>query len=229
MLLLYVEDSERLRRSVSLGLRQLGWAVDVAADGIEGWYRACEVAYDVIVLDILLPELDGISLLDKLRKESIASSQSSVLMLSALDATEDKVRGLRAGADDYLAKPFSFLELQARIEALLRRRYGKKASLLKIGDLNIDLALKAVQRNGQTISLAPSEYQLLEFLALRAGDVVSRTEIEAHLYDEQTDLMSNAVDRTVCMLRRKLAITPNSSPLLHTHRGLGYRLSSADA
>ncbi len=226
MLLLYIEDSERLRRSVALGLRGQGWAVDVAADGVEGLYKAREVAYDVIVLDLMLPELDGLSVLHRLREGRGASCDAHVLVLSACDTTDDKVRGLRQGADDYLAKPFSFQELQARLEALLRRAYGRKAPQLCIADLTLDPASKIVTRAGHVLTLAPSEYQLLEFLAHRVGDVVTRREIEAHLYDENAELVSNVVDRTVCVLRKKLAVTVDCAPLLHTRRGLGYQLSA---
>jgi DNA-binding response OmpR family regulator len=226
MLLLYIEDSERLRRSVALGLRGQGWAVDVAADGVEGLYKAREVNYDVIVLDLMLPQLDGLSVLHRLREGQGASRDAHVLVLSARDSTDDRVLGLRQGADDYLVKPFSFQELQARIEALVRRAYGRKAPQLSVADLTLDPAKKIVTRAGRRLSLSPSEYQLLEFLAHRVGDVVTRREIEAHLYDENAELTSNAVDRTVCVLRKKLAVTADSVPLLHTRRGLGYQLGT---
>ena len=226
MLLLYIEDSERLRRSVTLGLRAEGWAIDTAADGEEGLYKANEVAYDVIVLDLMLPKLDGLTVLHRLREGQGASREAHVLVLSALDTAQDKVLGLRQGADDYLVKPFSFQELLARIDALLRRAYGRKKPLLTVADLTLDPATKAVMRAGHWLTLSPREYLLLEFLAHRSGEVVSRREIESHLYDENADLLSNVVDRTVCVLRKKLAPTADCQPLLHTHRGHGYRLGT---
>ena len=223
MHLLIIEDSERLRRSLTVGFRRVGYAVDVAADGEDGLWKAREFTYDVILLDLMLPGLGGIEVLRQLRASKDARAETHVLILTARDAVDDRVLGLRAGADDYLAKPFDFQELLARVEALARRACGKKNPLLEIGDLILDRAARTVTRNGAPILLAPREYGLLEFLATRRGKVVSRTEIEAHLYDENAELMSNAVDSAVYALRRKLQ-PPGTAPLLHTRRGHGYVL-----
>ena len=223
MHLLVVEDSERLRRSLAAGLRSAGYAVDLAADGADGLWKAQEGVYDAIILDLMLPGMDGMEVLRRLRA---GGSKTHLLILTARDAVDDRVRGLKAGADDYLAKPFAFDELLARIEALCRRAYGKKDGCLKVGDLVLHRGAREVTRGGVTLALAPREYALLEFLALRAGDVVTRTEIEAHLYDENAALMSNTVDSAVCALRRKIQ-PPGSAPLLHTRRGHGYVLTEA--
>lgn len=221
MHLLVIEDSERLRRSLAAGLRRAGYAVDFAEDGEDGLWKAQEREYDAIVLDLMLPKLDGLAVLRRLRA---GRSQVHVLILTARDAVDDRVRGLRAGADDYLPKPFVFTELLARVEALCRRAYGRKGASLTVGDLVLDRAARSVARAGATVALTPREFALLEFLALRADEVVSRTEIEAHLYDENADLMSNTVDSAVCSLRRKIQ-PPGSAPLLHTRRGQGYVLA----
>jgi len=221
MKVLVVEDARHLRQAIVSGLRRGGYAVDGAGDGAEGLWFAESNDYDVVVLDIMLPEMDGLTVLRRLREKG---NRTHVLLLTAKDAVEDRVRGLQAGADDYLVKPFAFAELLARIQALCRRRYGQKSPLISVGDLEIDTASKMVRRAGAPIELKPREYALLEYLALRQGEVVSRSEIEAHLYDEQADPMSNVVDSAICTLRRKLG-TP---PIIHTRHGHGYVLS-ADA
>ena len=223
MHLLVVEDSERLRRSLVAGLRHAGYAVDLAADGNEGLWKAQEGVYDAIILDLMLPGMDGLEVLRRLRA---GGSKTHLLILTARDAVDDRVRGLKAGADDYLAKPFAFDELLARVEALCRRAYGRKDDRLTVGDLVLHRGARSVTRSGAALTLAPREYVLLEFLALRAGEVVTRTEIEAHLYDENAALMSNTVDSAVCALRRKIQ-PPGSAPLLHTRRGHGYILTEA--
>jgi DNA-binding response OmpR family regulator len=221
MRLLLIEDSERLRRSLNAGLRDAGYAVDVASDGETGLWMAKEQPYDVILLDLMLPVVPGLQVLERLRAHG---SQAHVLILTARDAIDDRVKGLRAGADDYLPKPFAFDELLARVEALCRRAYGRKAPRLQIGDLVIDRAARSVARAGLAIPLARREFALLEFLALRAGEVVSRAEIEAHVYDDEAELMSNAVDAAVYSLRRRIQ-PPGTPPLLHTRRGHGYVLA----
>ncbi len=223
MHLLIIEDSERLRRSLTAGFRRAGYVVDVAADGDDGLWKARELTYDVILLDLMLPGLGGLEVLRQLRTGGSACAGTHVLVLTARDAVDDRVRGLRAGADDYLPKPFAFQELLARVEALARRAYGQKNSRLEIGDLVLDRAARSVTRAGQMLVLAPREYRLLELLALRRGEVVSRANIEAHLYDEYAELMSNAVDSAVYSLRRKIQ-PPGTPPLLHTRRGHGYVL-----
>ncbi|HEY7089914.1 MAG TPA: response regulator transcription factor [Tepidisphaeraceae bacterium] len=221
MRVLLVEDSERLRRSVSDGLRRSGFAVDTAGDGEVGLYHARSGVYDVIVLDIMLPRVDGLTLLKKMRQEG---KDTHVLLLTARDTVHDRVVGLRAGADDYLVKPFAFDELVARVEALARRQHGTKHPMIRVGTLEIDLAAKTVTRGGVKIVLPPREYSLLEFLALRRGQVVSRTEIESHIYDMGADLMSNVVDSAVCALRRRID-APEGPSFIQTRRGMGYVLT----
>jgi DNA-binding response OmpR family regulator len=220
MRVLLVEDSERLQRSLGTGLRRAGYAVDVSATGTDGLWRATTVDYDVIVLDIMLPGMDGLSVLRKLRE---AGRQTHVLLLTAKDTVDDRVTGLRAGADDYLVKPFAFDELLARIEALGRRSAGVKAPVIQIGDLELDTAAHLVRRDGQEIALLPREFALLAYLAKRAGEVVTRTDIEAHIYDDRAELMSNVVDSAVCALRRKID-RPGEASLIVTRRRLGYVL-----
>lgn len=220
MRVLYVEDSERLRRSVSDGLRRSGYTVDTAADGEDGLHLASTEKFDVIILDIMLPKLSGLEVLRELRS---AGNPVHVLLLTARETVPDRVLGLRAGADDYLPKPFAFDELLARVEALARRQNRVKSNTVKVGALSIDLSAKTVRQNGTLVDLPPREYGLLEFLVLRRGQVVSRTEIEDHLYDSNAERMSNVVDSAVCALRRKMG-RDESSPLIQTRRGLGYIL-----
>ena len=223
MRLLLVEDSLRLQDSLSAGLRRCGYAVDIAGNGESGLRYARHNEYDVIVLDLMIPKIDGLTVLSSLREEG---STTHVLILTARDTIDDRVRGLRAGADDYLVKPFSFDELVARIEALSRRRYGVKNPVIEVADLVVDTGARRATRGGQVLDLAPREYALLEFLAYRAGEVVTRRDLEDHLYGERNFPMSNAVDRAVCTLRAKLKIN-GSSELIRTRRGVGYVLEEA--
>jgi DNA-binding response OmpR family regulator len=220
MRILFVEDSPRLQRSVGAALRKTGYAVDLAGDGDEGLWLALSHDYDVLVLDIMLPKRDGLSLLAELRRKG---KMVHVLLLTARDTVLDRVQGLHAGADDYLVKPFALEELLARVQALGRRAYGTKQPRLTIGELEIDTIARSVERSGQVIELTAREYLLLEYLARRRGQVVTRSEIEAHIYDEQVDPMSNVVDSAICSLRKKLG-TAGESALIHTRRGLGYVL-----
>jgi DNA-binding response OmpR family regulator len=220
MHLLLIEDSRRLQTSLSAGFRRCGFAVDVAADGEAGLRYARHNRYDVIVLDIMLPKLDGLSLLKQLRSEG---NDTHVLMLTARDTLENRIEGLRDGADDYLIKPFAFDELLARVEALIRRQYGDKRPVITVGDLCVDTTARTVSRRGRQIILSRREYALLEYLAYRKGQVVGRTQIEDHLYGERDFPMSNAVDRVMCTLRRKVE-DDGEPPLLLTRRGLGYVL-----
>jgi DNA-binding response OmpR family regulator len=222
MRLLLVEDSKRLRESLGKALRKSGYAVDAAEDGEEGLWLAETHDYDVIVLDIMLPKLDGLSLLQRLRQ---GNRNSHILLLTARDTVEDRVRGLRLGADDYLVKPFALEELLARIEALCRRTYGSKQTELVIADLSVDTIARKVTRSGLPIELTAREYQLLEYLMQRRGHVVTRTEIEAHIYDGLVDPMSNVVDSAVCALRKKLG-SSGQQMLIHTRRGHGYILET---
>jgi len=225
MKVLLVEDSARLQMSVGRALRKAGYALDVTDNGEEGLWQAEANNYDVIVLDIMLPKLDGLSLLRQLRQKG---KGTHVLLLTARDSVEDRVQGLQLGADDYLVKPFALEELLARVEALCRRAYGSKQTRLVIADLEIDTVAKEVFRAGNLVRLKPREYLLLEYLARRSGEVVTRGEIEAHIYDDSVDPMSNVVESAVCSLRKKIG-APNPAPLIHTRHGLGYVLKAESA
>ncbi len=220
MRVLLIEDSERLQRSVAAGLRDAGYAVDIAGNGTQGLWNAQSHDYDVIVLDLMLPGMHGLDVLRRLRE---GGAQSHVLVLTAKDTVEDRVRGLRSGADDYLIKPFAFDELLARIQALVRRRHGEKNPRMTLGALEINVASRAVVWHGDPVNLTSREYALLEYLAARRGQVVSRTEIEAHIYDEQAEPMSNVVDAAIYALRRKLEHAGEPS-IIKTRRGMGYIL-----
>lgn len=223
MRILVVEDSVRLQRTLSHALRRSGYAVDLAGDGEEGLWLAESNPYDAIVLDIMLPKRDGLDVLRTLR----ARGQSThVLLLTARDTVPDRVGGLAAGADDYLVKPFALEELLARVQALCRRAYGTKQPRLRVGDLEIDPSNRTVRRAGLAVELTAREYLLLEYLARRRGDVVTRSDIEAHIYDGQADPMSNVVDSAICVLRKKLGGAP-AAPIIHTRRGHGYVLDAA--
>jgi two-component system copper resistance phosphate regulon response regulator CusR len=219
MRILIVEDSTPLRKPVVKALRASGYAVDATGDGAEGWLMAQDHDYDVIILDIMLPGMDGREILRRLRA---AGNETPVLFLTAKDAIEERVAGLRLGADDYLTKSFAIEELLARVEVLGRRKYARRSPLLVVGDLELDQAAKTVRRGGRDINLTPQLFALLEYLLLRKGQVVSRTEIEEHIYDEQVSPMSNVVDTAVCALRRAIAVSNHSVPLIHTRRGMGY-------
>jgi DNA-binding response OmpR family regulator len=221
MRLLIVEDSPRLQRTLGTALRKSGYAVDVAGDGEEGLWLAESHDYDAIVLDVMLPKRDGLSVLAELRRKGRATH---VLLLTARDTVADRVQGLRTGADDYLVKPFALEELLARVEALCRRAYGTKRPSLLIADLEIDPLARTARRGGRLIELTAREFLLLEYLARREAEVVSRSDIEEHIYDGQVDPMSNVVDSAICILRRKLAVAPAAAALIHTRRGHGYVL-----
>jgi len=220
MKVLLIEDYEPLQASLAKGFRDEGLAVDVAADGEAGLWYAQTGSYDAIVLDLMLPKTDGLTVLRRLRA---AGGQDPVLILTARDAVADRVRGLDLGADDYLTKPFAFDELLARIRALVRRRYQDRKPVIDVGLLRIDTAAQRVFRDGEEISLTAREYSLLEFLARRAGEVASRTEIWDHLYELNDDSVSNVVDVYIGYLRRKLD-TPGRESIIETLRGRGYRL-----
>ena len=218
MRVLFVEDSNSLRTSVRRALRHAGFAVDLAADGEAGLDAAEMNDYDALILDIMLPKLNGLTLLRRLRA---AGKTTHVLLLTARDTVADRVVGLRQGADDYLVKPFALEELLARVEALCRRAYGAKDTQLRIGPLAFDFAARRVQRDGADVELTAREWRLLEYLARRRGQVVPRMEIEAHIYDECVEPMSNVVDAAVYALRRKIG-----TEMIHTRRGLGYVLEA---
>lgn len=219
MRILFVEDAASIRKPVTKALKASGYAVDSTGDGMEGWQMAQDHDYDVIILDIMLPGMDGREILKRLRT---AGNETPVLFLTAKDAIEDRVAGLRLGADDYLTKSFAIEELLARVEVLGRRKYAKRSPVLVAGDLELDQAAKTVRRNGRELNLTPQLFALLEYLLLRKGHVVSRTEIEEHIYDELVSPMSNVVDAAVCALRRAISISDKSPPIIHTRRGMGY-------
>ena len=218
MKLLVIEDSERLRRSLGLGLRRSGFAVDLAADGSEGLEFAQAYEYDAIVLDLMLPGLPGLQVLERIRADE---KDVFVLILSARDQVDDRVRGLAAGADDYLIKPFAFDELVARLQALTRRRHNLSRSSLEVGELEVDLARREARRAGRAVPLTRGEYAILETLALRRGRVVSKRELLELLNDGQAEVTENAVEVLVSGLRRKVAAAGADSPV-RTRRGYGY-------
>jgi DNA-binding response OmpR family regulator len=224
MRILVVEDFTPIRTALVKGLTEAGFAVDAAANGEDGLWHARSGEHDVIVLDLMLPKIDGLTILRELRK---AKSPAHVLVLTAKDTTEDRVKGLELGADDYLVKPFAFAELLARVKALVRRKYETKTNVIKVADLEVDISTRLVKRAGRVIDLSGREYALLEYLALNANRVVSRLDIWQHMYDFNASLESNVVDAFVRLLRRK--IERRGLPrLLHTRRGLGYMLSERD-
>lgn len=222
MRVLIVEDSEPLRSSLQLGLAREGFAVDVAADGRLGLCFAKNNPYDILILDLMLPELDGMSVLAELREKQ---DRPHVLILTARDRVEDRVRGLTAGADDYLVKPFAFEELLARIHVLVRRRYHERSVSVNVGGLVVDVAARSAVYHGIALDLTAREYALLEYLALRRGQTVRREEIEDHIYGVNKLPSSNAVDSAICILRAKLG--PDGKDLIRTRRGQGYVLDES--
>ncbi|MCP5535252.1 MAG: response regulator transcription factor [Akkermansiaceae bacterium] len=213
MRLLVIEDDPDLLRSLVANLREENYAVDAAADGGEGLYFAKEADYDCIVLDGMLPVMDGWSLLKELRK----IKKTPVLMLTARDGVADRIRGLDGGADDYLVKPFDIEELMARLRALIRRASGEAARVIELGDVRLDLAAREVSHGGEMVSVTAREYALVEYLALQRGRVVSRAELYEHLFDADDDTMSNLLDVHVSNVRKKLG-----AGLIVTRRGHGY-------
>jgi DNA-binding response OmpR family regulator len=220
MRVLVVEDYAPLARSMAQGLREAGYGVDVAADGEAALSLASGDAHDAIVLDLMLPGLDGLSVLARLRE---ARSSVGVLILTARSDLADRVRGLDLGADDYVVKPFAFEELLARLRAVIRRQYGRPSSVISVANLEIDTSARTVKRAGVPITLSAREHALLSYLALRQGQVVTRSEIWQHVYDFASEPSSNVVDVYIGYLRKK--VDRDFAPkLLHTRRGLGYVL-----
>ena len=215
MKVLLVEDSVRLQESLQKAFKNMGYVVDSALDGEEGLWLAQNNDYDVVVLDMMLPKMDGATVLKKLRE----SKKTPVLILSAKDSMEDKVGGLNIGADDYLTKPFALEELSARINALVRRKYSSEKNILKFSDVEVDISKKKTFQKGESVELTPREYAVLEYVLLRRGTLVSRTEIEEHIYSYNQEVMSNVVDSVVCSVRKKLGA---SGALIKTRRGFGY-------
>jgi DNA-binding response OmpR family regulator len=217
---LLVEDNRTLIRALRQGLEEEGFVVDMAMDGEEGAFKAESTPYDAIVLDLMLPKLDGLTLLKRWRQKGISSH---ILVLTARGTLEDKVKGLDTGADDYLTKPFELEELLARLRALVRRAHHVKNPVIRIYDLEIDTAGHNVKRSGQVIHLTPTEYGLLEFLAFHRGKVVTRSMIWEHLYDENDESTSNVVDVYIRYLRNKID-KGHKLPLIMTRWGEGYML-----
>ncbi len=213
MRILVVEDEPRLVRNLAKALREAGYAVDTAENGDDGLFKAGTYDYDAVVLDVMLPQLDGWEVLDRLRKQK----RTPVLMLTARDGPKDRVRGLDGGADDYLIKPFDLDELLARLRALIRRSAGQVHPKLELGDVTIDTRARSVTRAGQPVTLTAREYAILEYLGLHRGEVVSRTALYEHLFDESDDTLSNLVDVHVFSIRKKLG-----RDLIATRRGQGY-------
>ncbi len=215
MRLLLIEDDQFLLRSLTAGLREENYAVDTASDGEAGLFKATEFDYDCIVLDGMLPIFDGWEVLRRLRP----LKATPVLMLTARDAVPDRIRGLNAGADDYLTKPFDSDELLARIRALIRRSSGQASNLIEIGEVLIDTAARMVSHHGREILLTAREYSLVEYLALHRSHVVSRSELYEHLFDEDDDTLSNLLDVHVSNVRKKLG-----PDFITTRRGHGYAI-----
>ena len=217
---LLIEDYKPLQKSIGKSIREIGWVIDVAADGEEGkWFAECH-SYDVIILDLMLPKLPGLEILRQLRE---SDDHTPVIILTAKDGIDDRVKGLDMGADDYLVKPFFMGELLSRLKALVRRTYAQTDPVVSIGDLEIDTSSRQVARNGTEIELTAREYALLEYLARRKGQVVTRTEIWDHVYEYYGGAGSNVIDVYVGYLRKKLHL-PSLPPLIHTKRGQGYVL-----
>ncbi|MCA9295359.1 MAG: response regulator transcription factor [Phycisphaerales bacterium] len=218
MRVLIVEDSIRLRTSLTDGLAAAGYAVDAIDNGRDGLAYARATSYDVIILDLMLPEMDGLSMLRAFRE---ARGITPVIVLSARDRVEHRIEGLRAGADDYLVKPFAFDELLARLEALSRRSHGITENNVCIDGVELDLGAKCFRYNGDVLELTPREFAILEYLFVNAGRTVSRPDIEEHVYAADRQVWSNAVDSAIAAIRRKLS-TYGIDCLIHTRRGLGY-------
>jgi two-component system OmpR family response regulator len=217
MRILIVEDEMDLLRGLARALRDEGYAVDTSDNGEDGLFNAETNDYDAIILDVMLPRLSGWEILARLRKQK----KTPVLMLTARDQTEDRVRGLDTGADDYVLKPFELPELLARLRALIRRTSGQTSNRLQLGDVTIDTSARLVERNGELVALTAREYSLLEYLVLHRGEVVTRTTLYEHLFDENDSSLSNLLDVHVSNIRKKLG-----HDFISTRRGHGYCVES---
>ncbi|WP_321368097.1 response regulator transcription factor [uncultured Desulfuromusa sp.] len=225
MRILLVEDDNRTAQFVKKGFVQAGFAVDRAADGLEGLFMAQDVAYDAAVIDIMLPKLDGLTLIERLRKQQV---NTPIIVLSAKKTVDERILGLQKGGDDYLVKPFAFTELLVRVQTLLRRSQAiEEPATLTVDDLSIDLVTRKVRRAGVQINLQHREFSLLEYLLRNAGRVVSKTMIMEHVWDYNFDPESNVVESRICHLREKIDL-PQSNKLIHTIRGAGYILEKRD-
>lgn len=224
MRILIIEDEKKVASFIKKGLEEEYFVADVAADGKEGLKLATTEEYDIMIMDIMLPYMDGITLIKEIRKREISTP---VLMLTVNDSVKDKVEGLDAGADDYLTKPFAFEELIARLRALLRRNENSKTSKLTIADLELDLQSHRVFRNNQEIILTPKEYSILEYLMRNSKKVISRTKLIEHVYDYHFDTETNIIDVYINKVRSKID-NNFEKPLIHTIRGIGYVLKDDD-
>jgi len=224
MRILVVEDEQAISAFVVQGLTEAGYAVDLAADAAECLHWAAIAEYDVIVLDVMLPDQDGLTVCAELRRRGL---RAPVLMVTARDAVDDRVAGLDSGADDYLIKPFAFAELLARIRALLRREPAFKGTVLQVADLEMDTAHRTVRRGGLQIALTSKEYSLLEYLMRHPHQILTRSAIAEHVWNYDFDNLTNLIDVHIFALRRKLD-DAHELKLLHTVRGVGYRLGSTE-
>lgn len=218
MKILLVEDSERLRRSISIGLRNFGYGVDLAEDGQQALAFVENGGYDVIILDLMLPKIDGLTVLSTMRKRG---NQTHVLILSAKDTAENRITGLDLGADDYLIKPFSFDELVARIRALVRRQTDSKDPAIRIGDVIVDTVVHNASFEGVPVLLTPSEFRILAHMGQRRGQVFSHKQLIDQLYDSSTFISKNAIEAHISQLRKKLKAA-GAPALIQTKRGFGY-------
>lgn len=221
MRILLIEDEKKLSQTIKAGLVEAGFAVDQAFDGEEGLYLAETETYDCIILDIMLPKLDGLTVCRNIRKKSITTP---LLILTAKERLDDKVAGLDAGADDYLTKPFEFAELRSRIHALLRRSHNHVQGTIRIGDLSLDPSGHTVTQDGNPVPLTAKEFAILEFLARHKDETVTRTQILEHTWDYNFDSMSNVIDVFIAAIRKKID-KPGQPRLIHTIRGVGFKLS----
>jgi DNA-binding response OmpR family regulator len=224
MKILIVEDEQRLAALLKKGLEESSYAVDLCHDGEEGLYMAETFPYDAVLLDVMLPKMDGFTVLENLRKQGV---DVPVLMLTARTEVESRVKGLNHGADDYIPKPFDFAELLARLTAVIRRNKGQPASTVEVADLRLDLNAKTASRAGREILLSAKEYAVLEYLVLNKGRVISRTEFSEHVYDGDFDLDSNIIDVFINKLRNKID-KGHEHKLIRTKRGAGYYISKEE-
>lgn len=221
MRILVIEDEKALSDVIKKGLSEAGFAIDQAYDGEEGLYMACNETYDAVILDGMLPKMDGVQVAAEMRKQG---GDVPILMLTARSQLEDKIGGLQAGADDYLTKPFEFAELKARLHALIRRSYRHAETRIQVGDLIVDPDKHEVLRAGKGIELTPKEFAILELLARNKDNVVTRTQIIEHTWDYNFDRLSNVVDAFIKTIRKKVD-AHHKQKLIHTVHGVGYKLS----
>jgi two-component system, OmpR family, response regulator len=225
MRLLLVEDDQKTASFIAMGLKQAGFAVDQAHDGEEGFRLASNEPYDMAIIDIMLPYLNGLTLIERLRGQK---TNLPVLIVSARDSVDDRVKGLRSGSDDYMTKPFAFSELLARVHALIRRSSNvMEPTRLTVGDLSIDLLTREVRRVDKKIEMQPREFAILEYLMRNAGRIISKTMIMEHVWDYNFDPETNIVESCICRLRDKID-RPFDKKMIHTTRGVGYALKESD-